>query len=206
MPETRPFNAARALRGDQESVRKLLEFPGALIRGHFALLAGSHTDQFFAFSRIAQSTAALGRIADWLEPDVARAAPSCVLSPSTAGVSLGSVLARRLNLPLHLAAVDDRARAESIIGQPDLSGHAVLLVNDVVTTGHGFERLAEVAETAGARLAGAAWFLSRADVDVTAILGVPAFPVARMDLPVWAASHCRLCETGDEADLALDLN
>jgi orotate phosphoribosyltransferase len=185
----------------------MLAYPDALLAGHFELLSGLHTDRFLAFSRIAADTAALNLIADYLLPSVAAQGPTVIVAPSTAGVALAWALAQRLSLPLHLAGLDDRGRAHSLIGGPDLSSERALLVNDILTTGHGLQALADTVTASGAELAAAAWFLTRSSkVDVEAMIGAPGFPVATMPLSSWAADQCPHCQAQTPAQLAVDLN
>lgn len=175
--------------------------------GHFELLSGAHTDRFLAFSRIAADPTALNLLADYLLPSVAAQAPTVIVAPSTAGVGLGWALAQRLGLALHLAAVDHSGRAASLLGGVGLASQRALLVNDIVTTGHGFEALTNVAAAAGASVVGACWFLTRsADADVESLIAAPAFPVLTMPLESWSVEDCDLCRSAQRLQPALDLN
>jgi orotate phosphoribosyltransferase len=193
-------------RGDPLTVAELLTLPGAVLHGHFELLSGLHTDRFLAFSRIAKDSRALGKIADWLIPSLASQAPTALIAPSTAGVALGWALAQRLAVPLHLASLDASGRPDGVVGSPDLTGHRVALINDVVTTGTGLTALAETTRQAGAAVAAAAWFVSRASAPVAEQIDAPAMSIADVDMPAWHKRDCSLC-TGDTlAQQALDLN
>jgi orotate phosphoribosyltransferase len=194
------------LRGDAHQVNELLASPGALLRGHFKLLAGMHTDRFFRFSAVARDPTALDAIAQWLDRDVRDLAIDSVLAPTTAGVGLGWTLATSLGVPLHLAAVDHGARPTGILGEPVIEGQRILLVNDVVTTGRGLQTMLRLTEERHAGVAAACWFLTRSDVDGEALLGVPCLPIVRWNLPAWDGSSCEACRTGNEPELAYDLN
>lgn len=205
MPETRAPNPV-VLRGDTERVAELLQVPGALLRGHFKLLAGGHTDCFFRFSSVARDAAALDDIARWLISDVRPLGVDAIVAPTTAGVGLGWTLATSLGVPLHLATVNDDGRPTGILGEPQLNDERVLLVNDVVTTGHGLQAMAALANERGASPVGACWFLSRSRVDVEGLLEIPCLPVARWHLHAWDATQCEACAAGDEPTPAYDLN
>lgn len=206
MPEIRTASSPRPLRGDPNAVSQLLQLPGALLHGHFKLLSGAHTDRFFAFSTVARRDGALDDISGWLAPHVEPLGAQMVIAPTTAGVGLGWTLATHLGIPLHLATLDDEGRATGILGEPDLVGKQVLLVNDVVTTGHGLTALSAAVTDRGGHPCGACWFLTRSPVDVTRMLGVPSFAVAEWDLPAAPAAECPQCADGDVAERALDLN
>ena len=93
-----------------------------------------------------------------------------------------------------------------MLGQPDLHGRRILLVNDIVTTGDGFAALAHAVTAAGGEIAGATWFISRDDVDIQSKLGVASHSVATVMLPSWAPEQCRYCDAGEPLQPGLDLN
>jgi orotate phosphoribosyltransferase len=209
MPETLVTLSLPTLRvhhGDPALVRDLLVMPGALEQGHFVLLSGQHTDTFLRFSSLARDRAKLDCFGDWLVPSVAPWQADVVFAPSTAGVALGWVLARRLGLPLELAELNEVGRAVGLIGDVHLADRRVLLVNDVVTTGGGMSALADVAEAGGGEVAGAAWFASRAPVDVAALIDAPVAAVVDLELAATDADACSLCDDGIPAVPGRDLN
>lgn len=106
-PRTGPRRSLRrpACRGDDAGRA------GCGARGALQLLSGLHSDRFIVFSEIARDEEALGLLGRWLAPTLAATSPAGVLSPSTAGVALGSVLARELGVPLQLATLDESGRA-----------------------------------------------------------------------------------------------
>ena len=111
-----PTLSANVHRGDPRAVQAILEAEGVLRTGHFALLSGLHSDTFLAFSAVAAQGDGVSAVANWLSPSVAAWAPTLIVSPTTAGVTLASELARRLSVPLLLALVDDDGRPSSLDG------------------------------------------------------------------------------------------
>lgn len=206
VPETLNAPAPCTHLGDPWVFADLLSRPGVLENGHFRLLSGAHSEHFLRFSKIADRAEALDAVASALMPSVAVWQPDAVLAPSTAGVSLGRELAARLGVPLHLAGVDAAGRASGTLGAESLADRSVLLVNDIVTTGQGLAALAAVARDSGADVAGAAWFASRNEVDVTTIIDAPAAFVLSIDLPSTGPEQCALCSSAEPVEDALDLN
>ena len=201
-----PTIAARTRLGEPLAVTDFLARPGVVRIGHFRLLSGLHTDTFVAFSGIAADSAALDRVADWMLGTVAAWEPSDVLAPTTAGVGLASTLARRLSARLHLADLSSAGRPQHIIGASLTAGARVLLVNDIVTTGAGLRALADLVATTEASVTGAAWFVSRRQVNVTDALDAPTVHIADLDAPAWTAEDCHLCAERVPLEDALDLN
>ncbi len=179
---------------------------GALAEGHFELLGGEHSDRFVRFSRIANDEARLDMVCDWIVPTVAAWLPTAVVAPATAGVALAATIARRLGLPLYLAAIGEDGRATHVHDGDGLVGQRVLLVNDVVTTGRGIEALAAAARASGAMIAGSAWFVSRSDVDVARLIDAPVAALADLELPSWQARACPLCERHETLTHAIEVN
>jgi orotate phosphoribosyltransferase len=196
----------RAELGDPILLADYLSRPGVLRSGHFRLLSGLHSDHFLAFSQIAKDERALDSLAALLVPTIGPWHPDTVLAPSTAGVTLAAALAQRLGIAFQLATLDEHDRPDGIGADARMDGARVLLVNDVVTTGQGLERLASLARGAGATLAGAAWFASRAPIDVAAKIGAPAALVLSLDLPAVDANACQACVERLPIEDAIDLN
>ena len=194
--------------GDPQLLADYLGRDGVLRHGHFRLLSGLHTEHFLAFSQIAQDAQAVRRIANDLAAVCGPWGPSMVLAPSTAGVALGGELARALHAPLHLASLDETGRANGVLGEPDIAGARVLLVNDVITTGDGLVALRDVARAAGAGadVAGAACFGTRADVDLAERLQMQICLSVGLTLPAFSADKCPMCADGSEPVDALDIN
>lgn len=190
--------------GEPRYVAELLNSPGALRTGHYRLLSGLHTDTFFAFSVIARDAQAVRQITAWMTPGAAAWEPDLILAPTTAGVTLGASIARDLGVPLALTSLDADSRASGVLGQADLTGRRVALVNDVFTTGQGLRQLTDTAANAGAKVVGACWFLSR-----TANLpdGLPpCVAVATAALPAWSEAECSMCAGAIPVEQAIDLN
>lgn len=193
--------------GEPRWLADYLGRPGVIRHGHFRLLSGLHAEQFLAFSEIARDAEAVRSIAADLAAVCAPWQPSLVLAPSTAGVALAAQLARTLEEPLMLAALDDRGRATGILGDADIEGARVLLVNDVITTGQGLLALRDAAAAAGGLTIGAACFANRGDVDVAELIEVPVCYSARLNLRAVPAEQCEVCaRTGEEPEHAIDIN
>lgn len=192
--------------GDPELLADYLGRDRVLRHGHFRLLSGLHTEHFLAFSQIAQDRQAVRRIASDLAAVCGPWAASVVLAPSTAGVALGGELAGALDAALHLASLDETGRANGVLGDPNLKGARVLLVNDVITTGDGLVALRDVADAAGAEVAGAACFGTRANIDVAERLEIPLALSVGLSLATFPADQCPMCADGSEPIDALDIN
>jgi orotate phosphoribosyltransferase len=118
----------------------------------------------------------------------------------------GGACALRVGARLYLADVDNTGRPLGVIGASMTMGSRVALVNDVVTTGEGIRKLAELARAAGAEVVGGAWFASRALVDVASILSAPTVHVTDVPMPATGAGECLQCRDQVRLQLAIDLS
>ena len=171
-----------------EQVSALLEESGALLKGHFRLSSGRHSDlyvqKFRVFERPA-ATRALGVALADLFGDFA-----AVASPALGAVVLGFSVA--------LARGARSVFAERVDGELKLRrgftlgpGERVLVVEDVVTTGGSAREVVELAQKWGAEVLGVGALLDRSEEEIG--LGVPLKSLLRLEARSWEAAACPLC-------------
>lgn len=177
---------------DAHAVLDLFRNEGALLEGHFRLSSGLHSPGYLQCALVLQHpahAAALGRVL----ADRARAsAPTAVLSPALGGVIIGHEVARALGVRALFA---ERQDASLVLRRGFTLGPAdrVLVVEDVVTTGKSTRETIEVARAAGATVVGAAAIVDRGGASD---LGVPAWTLASVTLPVHEPAACPQCAKG----------
>jgi len=72
----------------------------------------------------------------------------------------------------------------------------VLIVDDVVNSGHSIRQTAEAVRRAGGAVAAAAAFVHRGNIDAAG-MDVPEFRyLLEYDIPEWPAADCPLCKSG----------
>lgn len=176
-----------------------LERTGALMRGHFVLSSGKHSDSYCQCARLfEQPSEAAGLAAAMATTLHANGVePEAVVAPALGGVLWGYELARALGVRSVFAErADDGAfalrRGFSI--QPN---EAVLLAEDVVTTGGSIMEVAGLVERLGGRVAGFATVVDRSGGAFTP--GPPFHTLARLDLEAHDPGSCPLCAHGAPA-------
>ncbi|MDQ3662882.1 MAG: orotate phosphoribosyltransferase [Actinomycetota bacterium] len=174
-----------------EQVSVLLEDSGALLKGHFRLSSGRHSDfyvqKFRVFER-PEATRALGAALADLFDDFA-----AVASPALGAVVLGFSVA--------LAGGARSVFAERVEGELKLrrgfslgTGERVLVVEDVVTTGGSAREVVELAQQWGAEVVGVGALLDRSEGEVG--LGAPLSSLLRLEASSWEPAACPLCRAG----------
>jgi orotate phosphoribosyltransferase len=122
-------------------------------------------------------------LAEKLSPEV-RDAVDCVISPAMGGVIIGHEMGRALGKSA-MFVERPQGRFELRRGFRLKPGERVLLVEDVVTTGLSSREAIAAIEEAGGKVIAAASLVDRSSGK--AELGVPFFPLIRIDVPTYEA-------------------
>lgn len=159
----------------------------ALLEGHFILSSGLRSSRYLQCARVLMDPRRGARLAEALVdqiPGDLRRGITAVVSPAMGGVIAGHEMARALGVeamflerPEGLFELRRGFRLER--------GQRVLMMEDVVTTGlSSREAIAAIARAGGETVAAAA-LVDRSNG--TADLGVPFFPLIRLDVPTYSA-------------------
>jgi orotate phosphoribosyltransferase len=157
----------------------------ALLEGHFILSSGLHSPRYLQCARVLMDPARASRLASALAhrlPLEVKAQISIVISPAMGGVIIGHEMGRSLGLEavfLERPAGNFELRRGFRIAP----GQKALLVEDVVTTGLSSREAIKAVEAAGGKVVAAAALVDRSNGLVD--LGIPFFPLIRLDVPVY---------------------
>jgi orotate phosphoribosyltransferase len=159
----------------------------ALLEGHFILSSGLRSPRYLQCARVLMNPARAARLADALAakiPAELRSRLQAVVSPAMGGVIAGHEMGRALGL--------DAMFVERPTGTFELRrgfaltpGQTVLLMEDVVTTGLSSREAIKAVDEAGGNVIAAAALVDRSNG--SADLGVPFFPLIRLDVPTYTA-------------------
>ncbi|MCY7270820.1 MAG: orotate phosphoribosyltransferase [Sphingomonas bacterium] len=172
-----------------EQILAIFRSADALLDGHFILSSGLRSPRFLQCARVLMD----GKTADQLARALADNLPAelrgrigAVVSPAMGGVIIGHEMGRALGVPAMFVE-----RPEGIFGLRRgfalTPGTAVLLVEDVVTTGLSSREAIAAIEATGATVIAAASLVDRSGG--TADLGVPFTPLIRIDVPTYSADN-----------------
>ncbi|HEY5340653.1 MAG TPA: orotate phosphoribosyltransferase, partial [Candidatus Aquilonibacter sp.] len=126
---------------------------GALLRGHFRLSSGRHSDRFIQKFRILESPPLVEAVAKEIARAFVDAKPTIVVSAAVGGIVLGYEVARQLGTDAIFVEKENGAATlrRSFNLSPD---DRALVVEDVVTTGLSVREVIEVVRGYGAQVAG----------------------------------------------------
>ena len=159
----------------------------ALLEGHFILSSGLRSPRYLQCARVLMDPARAERLAEALAaklPPEVRDAIEVVVSPAMGGVIIGHEMGRALGRP---AMFLERPQGvfELRRGFRLDPGAKVLMVEDVVTTGLSSREAIEAVREAGAEVVAEAALVDRSSGK--ADLGVPFYPLIRIDVPTYEA-------------------
>jgi orotate phosphoribosyltransferase len=166
---------------------------GALLEGHFRLSSGLHSPGYLQCALVLQYPHDAEALGAALAREVGSLGAATVLSPALGGIVIGQEVARALGVRAIFAERQDGALTlrRGFTLEP---GEAVLVVEDVVTTGGSTRETIDVARRAGARVVGACAIVNRSNG--SAPLGVPFHALLSMSLPTYQPESCPLCARG----------
>jgi len=159
----------------------------ALLDGHFILSSGLRSPRYLQCARVLMDPRRAARLCEALVarlPDDLRARITAVVAPAMGGVIVGYEMARALGVD---AMFVERPQGvfELRRGFKLEPGQLVLMMEDVVTTGLSSREAIAAITAAGGTVIAAASLIDRSNG--TAQLGVPFFPLLRLDVPSYAA-------------------
>jgi orotate phosphoribosyltransferase len=170
---------------------------GALLRGHFRLSSGLHSDQYLQCARLLMWPERAERAGRGLAEALREFAPRAVISPALGGVIIGHETARALGLPAMFVERKDGVFA--LRRGFSLEADApVVVVEDVFTTGKSTREAAAAVEAAGGRVAAVGSIVDRG-VPAGAF-AVPARSLLSLSVPSWPEAECPLCKEGVPVD------
>lgn len=159
----------------------------ALLDGHFILSSGLRSSRYLQCARVLMDPRRGGRLADELAgrlPAEVRSAIDVVISPAMGGVIAGHEMGRALGVPA-MFLERPTGTFELRRGFRIEPGQRVLMMEDVVTTGLSSREAIAAIGAAGGDVIAAASLVDRSMGK--ADLGVPFYPLIRLDVPSYAA-------------------
>lgn len=175
---------------------ELYEKTGALMRGHFRLTSGLHSDIYLQSALVLQHpehAAALGRE---LAARFSDAGAQTVLAPAIGGILVAHEVARALGVR---ALFTERENGVMRLrrGFALAPGERCLVVEDVITTGGSTREVVACVDEHGGVVVGVGSLIDRSG-------GAASFPVKRAALATiaaqtWPPEACPLCKTGSPA-------
>ncbi|WP_027390488.1 orotate phosphoribosyltransferase [Chrysiogenes arsenatis] len=169
---------------------------GAMLKGHFLLSSGKHSDTYLQCARVMQypkkGELLCSQLASLIDVKV-----DVVLAPALGGIRAGHEVARALGAR---SLYCERLHGSFTLrrGFEIRPGERVLVIEDVITTGDSIIEAISLAKSMGADVLMGGSLVDRSNG--TAQLGVPYRSLLTIDVPAYDPDNCPIC---DEAKLDL---
>jgi orotate phosphoribosyltransferase len=174
------------------NVEQLFVEHGALLKGHFLLSSGLHSDRYLQCALVLAQPGAAETLGKALA-EKAAGKPDLILSPAMGGLMIGHEVARALGVRHYFTE-----RVDGVVllrrGFALKPGEKVIVVEDVVTTGKSTKEVFEVIKAAGASVMGALSIIDRTDGELD--LKAPYSALWKVAIPAWAPELCPPCRAG----------
>jgi len=182
-----------------KNIIDLLTESGALLKGHFLLSSGRHSDTYFQCAKLLQypdkAKSVLEEVSNKIREDIknGKIKVDIVAGPAIGGIITAWEVARQLSLPAIFTERDDSGNMTLRRGFEVKQGQSVLIVEDVVTTGKSSGECALALEKDGAKVTALACVVDRRAKDASDI-SWPFYPALKLSVQSWDPSDCELCK------------
>jgi orotate phosphoribosyltransferase len=178
----------------ESEVLQYLSETGALLKGHFLLRSGLHSDQYFQGALLLQHTLIAAKLCAALAEPWQNQGIETVISPAIGGIVVGQEVGRALGVKAIFAEKDDNSNLLLRRGFTLKPGEKVLVAEDVVTKGGRVQQTIDLVRAHGAIPVGAATLIDRSAG--SADFGIPFRSLLQLNLPTFEPENCPLCKQG----------
>jgi orotate phosphoribosyltransferase len=191
-----------------ENVREIYEKYGALLKGHFLLSSGKHSEYYLQSARVLEHPEVAEKLADELAKQIKEAGieVDTVCSPAIGGLLAGYELARALGVRFIFT---ERVKGEMTLrrGFEVKEGEKILICEDIITTGGSAMEAAREVEKRGAEVVAFAAIANRGvckrvngkserKSECKLPENKPFFALDDFDFEVYDPENCPMCKAG----------
>ncbi len=169
----------------QQEILEIFRQSGALLRGHFVLRSGLHSEHFFQCAQVCQNLAHVERLAGLLLAKAAHVQFETVLAPAMGGLVIGQELARQAGAR-YLFAEKEEGKLVLRRGFRLKEGERVLVVEDVITRGGRALEAIEIVRRHGGTPVALAVLVDRSGGK--AVFDIPWISLIELSFPTYPAT------------------
>lgn len=170
-----------------------LEAIGAVLRGHFLLTSGKHSDLYFEKFRLLERPDILARAVSAMLAQLSMVTVHAVVGPTLGGVLVAYETARQLGVPALYAEREGEGRAFRR-GYFLERGAPVLVVDDVLTTGTSVREVLALLKQVHAEPCAIGVLIDRSETCPD--FGVPLVSAMHLPAKTYEPDACPLCQQG----------
>jgi len=180
-----------------DDIGRVFREAGALLEGHFRLSSGLHSARYIQCALVLQYPQIATRLGAQLADAFAGERIETVIAPAIGGILVAHEVARHLGARA-IFAEREGGRFTLRRGFAIAPAERVLVVEDVITTGHSTREVIELVRAAGGEVVGVGALIDRSGRAL--YFGVPLRALLQLDLPTYPPDACPLCAAGVPMD------
>ncbi len=175
----------------EKEVLALFEKSGALLKGHFKLSSGLHSQTYLQCALVLQYPDVARKLSKELAKNFSREKIDVVIGPALGGVTLAYEVARAIGVRgLFAERQDGRMTLRRSFSIE--KGEKVLVVEDVITTGGSTKEVIDVVKSRGGDVVGVGSIIDRSSSPID--FGAPFISLAKVNAETFEGSNCPLCK------------
>ncbi|MEG1395305.1 MAG: orotate phosphoribosyltransferase [Clostridia bacterium] len=179
----------------QEEALAIYRNTGAILKGHFRLTSGRHSDTYMQSAKVFVDTKASEALCKGLADKLRDTPVDVVISPAVGGILMGYEVARQLGVA-NIFAERENGVFTLRRGFALEKGANVIVCEDVVTTGGSVKEVVELCKSLGVNVQAVASIVDRSNGKVD--FGVKFVNLISMDIASYDECDCPMCKNGME--------
>lgn len=179
-----------------ETILNLFKESQALLRGHFLLTSGKHSEWYFEKIKLIERPQVLNKIIDLLVEEINgdNLNFDYVVSPAYGGIAIGFLAALKLNKNFAFTQrVEEKMTLRS--GFSGLQKARAVIVEDILTTGGSINEVLSCLQERQVEVAGIYCLVDRSGGEVL-IQGKPVRSLLSLKVEAFDPNDCPLCRQG----------
>jgi len=166
---------------------------GALLKGHFKLTSGLHSDTYMEKCMVLQYPDLTDKLCAMLAARFAADNVQVVIGPAVGAIIIAHDVARHLGAR---SIFCERENGRMVLrrGFTIAPGERVLAVEDVVTTGGSVQEVIDLVNEGPGQLVGMGYFVDRSGGKAS--FATRTEYLIKQDVPTWQPEACPLCQAG----------
>lgn len=178
----------------EEEVLLILKKTGALLKGHFQLSSGLHSNEYIQMALVLSYPAYASRLGETLAQRFADKKIDLVVGPALGGIILSYEMGRALGIRTIFA---ERENGDFKLrrGFHVREGESVLVVEDITTTGSSAFEVVTLIKKLGGMVAGVGSLVDRS-IESSQLLALNHQALIHLPLKAYRQEDCPLCKEG----------
>ena len=175
----------------EKEILDAFEQSNALLKGHFLLTSGRHSDVYFQCAKVLQYPKYVEMLCSLIAEIFKNSEIDTVIAPAMGGLVVGQEVARQLNKRFIFAEREDK-KLTLRRGFTIEENEKLLICEDVVTTGGSVFEVIDIAKSNNAKVAGIGFIVDRSNGKVN--FGHPQVSTFKMEVVSYLPEECPMCK------------